>query len=289
MEKIEKLQRISCLLLDEFIRKCNKEGLCWFVDAGTLLGTIRHGGFIPWDDDVDVVMPRKDYNFLYEHGDLIFKEPFCLLTSKNNFADTLTMKLCYTESTFIYPRHLSYFYRKDGYHFDIPRGIAMDIVPIDHVPSNLEERKKLLHLIDFIYDGCIIVDTNCRNNVQRLNYLSKYNKGAELYKEIMTDVDSKNKEFIACTPWWTFYNSRNAVVPSKCYSEFIEKTFEGCEEKIRVPVGYDDVLKSYYGEYMVEQKRGIDWCNHLIDDKNSYRYYEQYTNEEIIKIIKNGG
>ena len=40
---------------------------------------------------------------------------------------------------------------------------------------------------------------------------------------------------------------------------------------------------------MYEQKRGTDWCNYLIDDKNSYRYYEQYANEEIIKIIKNGG
>lgn len=289
MEKIERIQRICRLLLDEFAHQCSLQGLRWFVDAGTLLGTVRHGGFIPWDDDIDVIMPREDYNFLYEHGDSIFKEPFCLITSKNNFGDTLTMRLCYTESTFIYPRHLSTFYRKDGVHFDIPRGIAMDIVPLDHIPNDPNDRKKLLRFIEFLYESCTIVDTACKTNQQRLMYLHDYCKGAELYNEIMTDINSRYKEFLACTPWWTFCNSYGAFVNSKCYEEYVEKTFEGCKEKVRVPIGYDEILKSYYGEYMIEKPRNINWNLYLVDDTRSYKYYEQYTNEDIVKIIKNGG
>ena len=80
MTELKDIQRIECLMLDEFARVCKENNLTWFADSGTLLGAIRHKGFIPWDDDVDVVMPRKDYNRLIELGNSIFKQPFFLQT-----------------------------------------------------------------------------------------------------------------------------------------------------------------------------------------------------------------
>ena len=62
---LKKLHSIEIEILDEFVRICNKHNLQYFLIGGTLLGAVRHKGFIPWDDDLDVAMPRNDYeNFL---------------------------------------------------------------------------------------------------------------------------------------------------------------------------------------------------------------------------------
>ena len=61
IEETEKLKHIELGLLKVFISTCNMLNLRYFVIGGTLLGAVRHKGFIPWDDDIDVAMPRKDY------------------------------------------------------------------------------------------------------------------------------------------------------------------------------------------------------------------------------------
>ena len=64
--EMKKIWAVELDLLNEFSKVCQKHQLKWFVHAGTLLGAIRHKGFIPWDDDIDVVMPRADYEKLCE-------------------------------------------------------------------------------------------------------------------------------------------------------------------------------------------------------------------------------
>ena len=63
-------------LLAEFARVCAENGLKWFVHAGTMLGAVRHQGFIPWDDDIDVVMPREDYDRLCKLAPTAFSHPY---------------------------------------------------------------------------------------------------------------------------------------------------------------------------------------------------------------------
>ena len=67
-EILHKLQRKQLEILLEFDRVCNEMGLNYSISSGTLLGAIRHKGFIPWDDDVDVVMLREDYEKFLEEG-----------------------------------------------------------------------------------------------------------------------------------------------------------------------------------------------------------------------------
>ena len=293
MTKIEQIQKISCILLDEFARVCNQNNLRWFIDSGTLLGAIRHGGFIPWDDDVDVVMPREDYNVLYEHGKEMFSDPFFLENGRDGGSDILAMQLKYSNSTSINERSLSYFYRKDR-AFSINKGIAMDIEPIDHVPC--DERKNTLALfVDFLYSGCYMSFKALHDCHQSMVCHVQYDNGAKLYNSVMTDVDRKNKNSgrVACTPWWPLSGCLTGYTVSEdCYKDYFEADFAGCAERVRIPVGFGEILLAYYGEnYMQERKeKDVDhiYQNILIDSERSFHYYEQFSNEEIKRIIKEG-
>ena len=67
-ELTRQLQLRELEILIELDRVCKEENLTYFLEGGTLLGALRHGGFIPWDDDIDVLMPREDYNRLIDNG-----------------------------------------------------------------------------------------------------------------------------------------------------------------------------------------------------------------------------
>ena len=78
--EMKKLWAVELDLLAEFDRVCRKHGLTYFVDSGTLLGAVRHKGFIPWDDDIDVAMFREDYRKLPRIAAQEFQHPYFFQT-----------------------------------------------------------------------------------------------------------------------------------------------------------------------------------------------------------------
>ena len=133
--EMKKIWAVELDLLNEFSKVCQKYQLKWFVHAGTLLGAIRHKGFIPWDDDIDVVMPRSDYEKLCELAPNAFSHPYFYQTEETdkffsrNFArlrNSQTTALIAWEKTFKYPYN---------------QGIFIDIFPMDNIPDDESERK----------------------------------------------------------------------------------------------------------------------------------------------------
>ena len=124
---LDKVHSVLLEMIDEVDRICRKHDIVYFLEGGTALGQVRHGGFIPWDDDVDLVMLRNDYNKFIEIAKKELNPNYVVQTHENEPLYTnfhLKIRKLYT----IYPQG----YNKD-YNY---KGIQLDIFPFDNIPDN---------------------------------------------------------------------------------------------------------------------------------------------------------
>lgn len=131
---LEKVQNFSYDILKEFDKFCEKHNLTYFICAGTLLGAIRHGGFIPWDDDIDVSMPREDYDKLINEYEKLLPPNLILQYYKNtaNYANSFA-KITNKNTTIV---------EKSGFSDYSIHGVYIDIFPIDGAGKTYEKAVK---------------------------------------------------------------------------------------------------------------------------------------------------
>ena len=129
-EKMKKVWAVELELLDYFDKLCRKHNLQYFVDYGTLLGAVRHQGFIPWDDDIDIVMFRGEYEKLKVIAQEEVCEPYFF---QNGYTDSMLWalsKLRDSRTTAIeFP----------DYPVSFHQGIFMDIFPLDDVSDGTSQ------------------------------------------------------------------------------------------------------------------------------------------------------
>ena len=132
----KKVWAVELDLLNEFATVCKKYGLKWFAHAGTMLGAVRHQGFIPWDDDIDVVMPREDYDRLCRLAPGEFSHPyFFQCEDTDRFFARAFSRLRNSNTTAILEN-------ERDYHYPFNQGIFIDVFPLDHVPAEVDERSR---------------------------------------------------------------------------------------------------------------------------------------------------
>lgn len=142
-EELKQLQRIELEMLIEFDRICRKCGISYSLDGGTLLGAVRHKGFIPWDDDIDVIMLRKEYQKFRKACETELDiERFFLQDYKTDPA--------YRWGYAKLRRNGTSFVREGQEHIRQHDGVFIDIMVADNVPD--EPVKRRLH-----YAGCVLV------------------------------------------------------------------------------------------------------------------------------------
>ena len=258
-EEMKKVWWIQMEILKEFDRICKKHGLRWFPTGGILIGVIRHKGFIPWDDDVDVTMPREDFNRFIEVCKEEVKEPYFLQTP-------LTDEKCY--QTWISLRDC----RSTGNRISLLKtrqhnGIGIDIIPREGCEDNL-----MLYKIRRF--PLTVLSKLCNTYVNEFNMTPK----AVLLRKILRffPIDHiriyKFLEKHNSRHPWSKYNKvtptliadpmakdiRHVIVDKKDYASTIEMPFETMT--IPVPIGYDRILRKGYGDYMkfppVEKRKG---------------------------------
>ena len=133
--EMKELWAVELDLLSEFKRVCEKYNLYFSADSGTLLGAIRHKGFIPWDNDIDIFMLREDYEYLCRIAPKEFKVPYSLVTYKEDCRSSMGFAKLYNLHTTAI----------ENPYINRIQGIFIDIFPLDNVPDDIklfEQQKK---------------------------------------------------------------------------------------------------------------------------------------------------
>ena len=278
-------------LLIEFDRVCSENGIKYSLDAGTLLGAIRHRGFIPWDDDIDVVMLREEYEKLDKIAADQFSYPYFWQTCSTDpdhgrgFA-----RLRNSSTTYILKSEL------DGMRpvFSHNQGVFIDVFIFDRVPDDDCERAKFM-------DGVAKIQSSIwqmrMQKVVKLSWkrclhpfvLSRKIKHFVYYNVLHVDIVSKvRKQLDAMAQQYrggigeyvsrlTFKADRHdrlsSCVPRRFIEELIVVEFEGY--KFKATKYWDEYLKIFYGDWHKHVIAHDPMGDAFIDLDNSYTAYLQ--------------
>lgn len=243
------------VVLSEVDKICNRHGYSWFTDSGTLLGCVRHKGYIPWDDDLDIAMRRDELNAFLEHARNELPEGYVILNANEcNEYDLPFCRITNSNSINAGAKFLST-------NYGCPFVAGVDIFPLDKVfqdQSKEEERAKrgkyvfetLTGMLNKVYS-----DNELDDRVQRIeleNHTSigrgkeKYRDLLLLFDRISTEANSEESTEIAVMYRWV--SKGKCKFKTSCYQGCVELPFENTV--LRAPINYHEVLESTFGNYM---------------------------------------
>ncbi|MCH5174682.1 MAG: LicD family protein [Prevotellaceae bacterium] len=281
--QMKKIWAVELDLLKEFARVCTKYNITFYLDGGSLLGAVRHQGIIPWDDDIDVMMFRKDYNKLCEIGNEEFHHPYFFQTE---YTDKGTLRghiqLRNSETTGILKSEYD-----TGRHFN--QGIFLDIFPLDNVPNDMSERENYLKSMEKLRkqykkraSQTIYYKFRLRKNIFAMgrdllvhmlykiwpscsfcDYEAIYKK-SEILSQSYNNTETEN---VVLVP---FYKN-NYIRKRSWYRDIVYLPFEFMS--MPAPIDYDELLTKAYGDY---HKYVIGTSIHggiIFDTEKSYKEY----------------
>ncbi|PKL07275.1 MAG: hypothetical protein CVV53_00395 [Spirochaetae bacterium HGW-Spirochaetae-9] len=232
-------QLVMLRLLRIFDATCRELGLKYWLDSGTLLGAVRHGGFIPWDDDVDIAMPLEDYRrFLKEAPDILPFDTFLQDKASDPDYDLPFAKLIDRYSRLDEP---------GGKKKACMDGIFIDIQPMDRFTDRQRGHRKLLYVLE----GDFGAEDGRRSWPRRLKRFAMKAfralcRSFSLDRAIRRALEKGEKRWIAYDlsfqRWWPSFHAPEAVYPLGGIA------FEGFE--FPAPADVDAYLRAQFGDYM---------------------------------------
>ena len=249
---VDELKRLQLDLLSDIHDFCVNNDIKYSLAYGTLLGAVRHKGYIPWDDDIDILMRREDYERfikIYHHKYYAIVDTTTLKGYYLPFAKLCDMRTVMQE--------------KNTQKAEI--GVYVDIFPVDNMPDSENElnvfffKKKLLNAIHNL--KIVAVDKNrelSKNLILALSHVILAIIPISIIVDRMKSISEKYKD--VCTKrravFVTADNKRKWVLPKEIYDEYIEISFEG--KTFMAIKEVDRYLAAMYGDYMIlpsEDKR----------------------------------
>lgn len=255
-------------VLKRFDAICREQGLKYFLFYGTLIGAVRHGGFIPWDDDVDVVMPRPDYEKFQrwwdEHG--AQEKPLKLMNTHTNRDYIYSIaRLCDTRYQVDYSGAKEY-----------GLGLFMDIYPLDGYGSSEEEAAGIYQgNLNLIRMALLAGSDHFESSKQGLlrtpaKFAAYLYAKARGVPHFIRKLEQRAKQrpyetnaWVGCSSW------ESNAYPREDLEETMEMRFE--DQTFLVPAAYDRILRRDYGDYMQLPPE---------EDRIGHHYYKAYLREE---------
>lgn len=285
--EMKKVWQVQLTLVKKLLEVCEKHHLRIWADGGTLLGTVREHGYIPWDDDIDMAMLRPDYDKLVSLAAEEFKPPFFFQCG-------------YTEK--VYPRGWARL-RMDGttaitpskvfYHTH--QGIFVDVFPYDAVPTDEDELGRLVasrnEMLDTMTHAAAFDGLHPFRSIRLMKYRSKF---AELYKrfeDLFRNNQTADYNQVSCLTF--IVDSTRLFRDKHWYDDTLFLPFE--DIKMPIPSGYDEILTKQYGDYMTPVKapsyHGGFW---KLDAETGYekylpelkRYIRHYERQRLVRRMK---
>lgn len=274
-------------VLEQIDRVCRNHGLKYYADYGTLIGAVRHGGFIPWDDDFDISMLREDYMVFLKVAEAELPSGYKVLSIYNDhrshtfLARVVNYDLISTESAFLRANH------------NCPYATGVDIFPIDHFEYDdgiNEYRKVLISGFDEIADLVDEEETDMGNLSEsireRIDYLCKESKttvenGKFIKQQLLilsdrlTAIFDKEASHVCHSYFWERGNFQ--IYPKEYYSNTIMMPFE--YTYIPAPVAYDRVLTECYGPGYITPVRSGG-----VHDYPLYSIQREYMRQAVGKV-----
>lgn len=267
--EMKKVWAVEMQLLKKLLEVCEKHHLHIWAEGGTLLGAVRHHGYIPWDDDIDMAMLREDYDKLQAIAKDEFKAPYFFQSGYTDQFPNGFSKLRMDGTAAIIPYEIY-----QSFH----QGIFIDIFCYDAVPDDktifeeqkrmAEEKIKLLKIYcdpywsftDFRHNWKVI---KAKWTVGRKGFTPCFKEFDDLYKKYHIS-DNKNVSFIAF-----YYELERYLRDKHWYDETIYLPFEDIQ--MPVPKDYDKILSLQYGDYMKPVKAPtMHGGFEILDTEHSY-------------------
>lgn len=260
---------VELKMLRKLLDVCQKYNLDIWVDGGTLLGTVRHQGFIPWDDDIDMVMLRDDYDKLVSVAPQEFTHPFffqCGYTE--NYYPRGHAQLRMDGTTAILADASEIF---PGTH----QGIFLDIFPYDAVPDDPVKRQDLIdrrnRLTEMMRRVAYFDMLHPVHSIRLLRYRVGFGKLYGEFEDIFRENKIADNRYVSCLSYRVDFN--RLLRDRQWYGETLFLPFEGIS--VPVPAGFKDILRLQYGDdYMTPKEVSSDHGRYLVLDAE--KSWEEY-------------
>lgn len=267
------IQQESLKILDTVSALCDKLNLRYYLAYGTLIGAVRHKGFIPWDDDIDIMMPRQDYKVLLDY----FRD----------HADELKpLELFSIYNCPEYPYMITRISNSDyvlDVHNEKPYGLGLfiDIYPMDGMGCTEAEYEALKGKASRYSSLCFLsTRLHCEkgNTKSKLKMAVKYPAfllaklcGKDVFikklEAMAAKCDYDTSEYVGCLVWGS--DGTKGVFPKAWFESTADVEFEG--RTYKAPVGYHQVLTRLYGDYMQLPPE---------KDRIAHHFYKAYKKEK---------